>query len=415
LGRQFVPPEDQIPGIVTPNLAALKYFLINCSNPFPLVTHQTIEATTDIEGPYGLDLRLSRRFQADDPIAAASVEYLLPGADEWATLPMVKADEGTYHVDIPGAGAYGSVAYHFVTTEKGADDDTPGPMHRLPEEGDFSFEVVETLYLVIDDDKTGNHELAYQAALDSLGLAYQVRGSDSIQAADLLGASAVIWFTGTDTSTTLTGGEQEILTEYLQAGGELAIFGQDIGYDIKSEAFYGEMLKAEFVADKADGNAFAGAAGSFLEGVSGAFGTGDGANQRYPEVVAPKPGASALFTYEDTSQVGGVAYAGDYRLAYFGIGLESIDTAEARADVLGKTLAFLEADGASRKARRARVLRSLPGGEGAAHRLDAQVVDAARRLGEAGDRTGLEELMAIADPAVRQPLLRAFIQAVAGR
>lgn len=414
LGKQFVPPEDQIPGIVNPNLAALKYFLVNCADPFPLVTHQTREATTDISGPYGLSLRLSKRYQAADPIAKAEVVYRLPGAEQPARLPLIKGEDGRYTVDVPGAGAYGTVEYHFVVTEKGPDDETPGPSHRLPEEGEYSFDVVETLYLVIDDDKTGNHELAYQAALEELGLAYQVRASESLQAADLLGASAVIWFTGSDSSTTLTGDEQALLSEYLQAGGELALFGQDIGYDIKNEAFYAEVLKSEFVKDKAGGNAFVGAAGSFLDGVSGAFGTGDGASQRYPEVVAAKPGAQPLFTYEDSSEVGGVAFAGAYRLAYFGIGLESIDTAAARADVLGRTLAFLEADGAARKARRSRLLRSLPGGEGAVHRLDAQVVDAARRLGEAGDRTALEELIEVADPGMRQPLLRAFLQAVAG-
>ena len=408
LGTQFVPPETQIPGIVADNLKAMRYFLENCSDPFPLLTHSPRQATTDTAGPYGVELRLSRRYQAADPVHHAEVVYLLPGADEWARAPLTKGADGTMTGAIPGSQSYGDVQYHFEAALKDAQDpEQPGEAVRVPAEGEHAFPVVEQLYLLVDDDAGKTFEVAYAQALEALALPYQVRGAEVLTSADLLGASAVIWLCGNDSSNTLTASEQALLQGYLDAGGELALFGQDIGYDIKGDAFYAQHLKAAFVKDKSSSNDLAGEDGGPLAGWTGTINSGDGAKQAYPEVVAAADGGAPLFRY-GSGEVGGVAVAGSYRVAYFGVGLEGVDGAEARAAVLGKTLTWLGQDSGLRKARRARTLRGQDGASAATVRLEAEVVDAARRLGRRGARGELEALLRQAARELRNPLLRAF-------
>ncbi len=410
LGTQFVPPESEIPGIVEPNLKALRYFVENCADPFPLMTHTRLPDTTDSDGPYAARLQLAKRYQADDPVAKAELVYLLPGADESVRVPMTTttAAAGLYEASIPGAG-YGRVDYRFEVTE------LSGKTHRYPGEGTHSFQVVDKLYLVVDDDAGKNYEAAYVEALVALGLPFRVASSQGLKSVDLLAATAVVWFTGDDSTASLTSDEQALLRSYLEAGGELLLFGQDIGYDIKGEAFFSEVLKAEFVKDKSGDNALGGAAGSFLEGFAARLNEPGAVAQRYPEVIKARTGAAALLAYGGNEGVAALAVDSAARIAYFGFGLEGIAPTEVRDQLLARSLAWCTASGAARKARRAEALRALaPGGadpEGLA-RLEAEVLAEAAELGKRSDREGLERLVRELPESAKRPVLRAYTRSL---
>jgi carboxypeptidase T len=413
LGRQFVPPESQIPGIVSGNLKALRYFLANCADPFPLVTHRGLESTTNTAGPYPVRLALSRRYQAADPIAKAEMVYHLPGTEGWVRTPLVKGSGEAYHGSLPGTAGYGEVAYHFEITMKPSSAEGDPEVRRLPETGEYSFQVVEQLYLLVDDDNGKSMEAPYLKALEALQVPFSMRASKDLKLEDLLGASAVIWTCGIDSSTSLTAAEQELLGSYLDAGGELALFGQDIAYDIKDSNFLADYMKTSFVKDKSGINTITGA--DFLEGFTGLLNQGDALGQLYPEVVAPLSGGKALFRYAESTRIGGVRVDGAYRLAYFGVGLEGVATAAARKDLLERTIAWLGASSARRKTRRIRALQGLDTPQPSAlGRLQAEVLDEARRLGGEDDRAALEKLLEEASESLRQPLLRAFREALYG-
>ena len=407
LGKQFVPSQGEVPGIVAANLKALDYYLRNCADPFPLMVHTALGATTDPDGPYPAQLQLARRYQADDPVASAAVVYSTPGMTGTTRSALVKGDEGLYAGEIPGSGL-GTVEYHFEVTE------LDGRTHRIPKQGEHGFQVVDQLYLLVDDDQGKPYEAAYAAALEAAGVPFRVSGSEGLAAGDLLGASGVIWFCGDDSSTALTDGEQALLKGYLDQGGELLLFGQDIGYALKGKPFYTQVMKARFVKDTSGSEALSGVAGGFLDGLALTINQGQGVAQRYPEAIEPREGATALLAWQGADSQGAVAVDGGYRLAYFGVGLEGIDGGAARAEVLKRGLAWIAEHGAARGLRRAEALRAL--GPGAASpralaRLEAGVLDAVRQLGRRGDRGALEALLGGATEATRRSLARTFRQA----
>lgn len=404
LGTQFVPPESEIPAIVAANMKALKYFLAECADPFPLMTHVPRSDTTDTQGPYGVVLQLSRRYQADDPVAKAELVYKNPGAEDWTRLDLVKGEAGAYASEIPGSGL-GTVEYHFEVADKA------GTSYRFPREGEYRFQVVDQLYLVVDDDAGKGYESAYAGALAAAGLPHVVVPAAALTESQLLGASAVLWLTGDDSSTTIEEKDEALLSSFLSKGGELMLFGQDIGYDIKERPFFAQVLKAKFVKDKSDVNDLVGAGG--LAGFTSKLNQAGAVAQRYPEVIAPLAGASLAMSYGAGAGAGAaVAVDGPGRVLYFGFGLEGLAGAEVQKDLVTRALAWLKAGGASRMLRRAEALRALGGDASALAGLEAALLDEARRLGAREDRAGLEALLSDASEFARRPLLQAYMQAL---
>lgn len=91
--------------------------------------------------------------------------------------------------------------------------------------------------LLVDDDRFYNEEAAYTAALDALGLRYDVwetgwgntaRGSPS--AAFLQSYDLIFWYTGYDWFQPITLAENEALLRFLDGGGRLFLSSQDFLY-----------------------------------------------------------------------------------------------------------------------------------------------------------------------------------------
>ena len=198
--------------------------------------------------------------------------------------------------------------------------------------------------LLVDDDTGDTYETYYAGALDAAGVDYElwsVASSGSPTASDLSDFDRVIWFTGDDSSTTLTTDEQAALTAYLNGGGKLFVSGQDIGYDIGATAFYTNYLHAIYDSDDTNNYTLTGL--DYLSGVDLTISGGDGAgNQSWPSDISPTGGASAVLDYPSPHLYGGVAYQNStYGVVYFSFGFEAINNQADRTDVMSRTLAWL--------------------------------------------------------------------------
>lgn len=229
--------------------------------------------------------------------------------------------------------------------------------------------------LLVDDDDGKPYEQFFQAALDGVTGGYKTVDYASLQAGftglELAQYETVIWFTGADYQGSLTSGDQAALAEYLDLGGRLLVTGQDIGYELKSSAFYGERLKAKWVKDAADSKQVAG------EGLSFAIEGGDGANnQRYPDVVEALAGGEAFLKYGNGTVAGVRSTQGNAKVVYLAFGFEGIDSAANRKAVMDAALGYL-----------------APSRSEFAARLDAVAARQPRSAAEADDLVEFTEAM----------------------
>lgn len=139
----------------------------------------------------------------------------------------------------------------------------------------------------------------------------------------------------------LTDAMVQQLQAFMDAGGNLMIAGQDIGWDNSgvagsngtaiTEAFYADYMHATYVADGSTSNNqanFEDADGVFgglaTTTISDVFGGGN----MYPEEITPIAPAVPVLKYGATTKVGGLrAQTSNYKVVYFGIGPEQLATA----------------------------------------------------------------------------------------
>ncbi|MDP7423730.1 MAG: S8 family serine peptidase, partial [bacterium] len=214
---------------------------------------------------------------------------------------------------------------------------------------DFQLEKLPPI-LLVDDDKDKSFETYFQQALEDNGYSFSyVDGSPA--ASVLLQYPLVIWFTGNDSSTTLTDDETESLRRYLEGGGSLLISGQDIAYDIKGDSFLAEALKAEYIKDNSDIHVISGIAEPF-SGLEFVISGGDGAdNQRWPEVIIAAQGGTECFAYSSGEKAAVLSGTETSRIIYLGFGLEGVSTAADRADLMQRACEWLRPDAAATLAR----------------------------------------------------------------
>ena len=126
----------------------------------------------------------------------------------------------------------------------------------------------------------------------------------------------------------------------MDGGGNLFITGQDIGYDIRSAAFYGNYLHASYIRD--DTNIYDLTGYDVLSGVSVTIsGSGGANNQGYPSEIGLGSGSVGLFDYDGSYTWGGLRWEGAYRLVYLSFGYEAINTSADRNSVMDAVLNWL--------------------------------------------------------------------------
>ena len=137
------------------------------------------------------------------------------------------------------------------------------------------------------------------------------------------------WYLGRESNSqsTLSDKEQQLLKSYLKAGGKLILSGSEIGYDLveknQGRWFYEDFLKARYLADRSDTWRIR------VDGLSGITGSlsGQPTGGRYPvpspDVIRPTNGSEALFIYAN-NQIAAVRYNKEYDLFHCAFPLEAI-------------------------------------------------------------------------------------------
>jgi len=223
---------------------------------------------------------------------------------------------------------------------------------------DFALPLAPTILLVDSGAWYGGSEIAYfQQTLDDLNYLYDLwtirepfeTPNDVPTKDDLLPYDIVIWSCPQDSPGYVMA--WEALTGYLDAGGQLFLTGQDIGYwDGGGSPFswspeYEDYLKASYVADDAGARSLTGITGDILDGLSLGIEGGDGAdNQLYPDeiAVANPDHATSIIQYQDDGSGGQrVGLCLPYRLVYLSFGFEAINQRESRRQVMERTIDWL--------------------------------------------------------------------------
>ncbi|MEI6173722.1 MAG: Omp28-related outer membrane protein [Bacteroidota bacterium] len=148
---------------------------------------------------------------------------------------------------------------------------------------------------------------------------------------------------------------------FVDRGGNLLVSGQDIGWDIMSGAsgshgttetkeLYTSYLKAAFIDDGSSANnKLVANTDDPIYGTTATSNIVDvyGGNM-YPDQISPLDNATAVFYYNTTkTKICAVkSTKGEAKVVYFGVGLEMVQNADVRNDVIGKTYAwFMEGVG----------------------------------------------------------------------
>ncbi|MCK5685841.1 S8 family serine peptidase [bacterium] len=187
--------------------------------------------------------------------------------------------------------------------------------------------------LLVDDDKGKNYESYFKEALDKLNVKYNIwdisKNSD-INENDILPYFTVIWFTGDDSSSTLTANDTAMLTKYLKSGGTLFLTGQEIGYNLKTKDFYKDILKAKYLKDDSRVKIVRG------KGMTFRIERGNGAdNQKYPDVIEPLKGATSYLNYDTDKGCAAIFIKNNvYKIVYLAFGFEGISTTLQRENVM---------------------------------------------------------------------------------
>ena len=232
------------------------------------------------------------------------------------------------------------------------------------------------ILLVYDDVYNQGHSTYYKDALAANGYPFDYWNIQLLGDPELLHLNAystVIWVVPNDAPNDTN---QATLMNYLDAGGNLLITGQDIGWYIyeylgqASNIFYEDYLHAVYVHDKTDLWTLDGVPGDpITDGLYIAVSGGDGAdNQLHLSEIDPRGPAVTIFTYSllgkepsinpmsipprpHETQPKGIISSGSaalrvdtgvYKVVYFAFGLEAIDNSADRNIIMRKIVHWLQ-------------------------------------------------------------------------
>ena len=196
----------------------------------------------------------------------------------------------------------------------------------------FTVPIVKPRILLVKDDVGSNYDVWYApplVALNALYDTFNVLQQGSPSAGLLTQYPVVFWWTGNDSTTTLTAADTAALKAFLDGGNKLFLTGKSIGQDIapKYPTFYANYLHASYVSPSSgnlflrgvDGNPVGNRTGDTLI-LAGSQGANNGTSC---DVIAPL-GSDTCFVYRTTTTTAAVTYSGTYKLAYFAFPAEAI-------------------------------------------------------------------------------------------
>ncbi|NQU04528.1 MAG: T9SS type A sorting domain-containing protein, partial [Calditrichaeota bacterium] len=221
---------------------------------------------------------------------------------------------------------------------------------------DLTLTIRHPKYLMIDDDGGERFHEYYEEDLALQPIVHdflQIEEAGLPTADEISGYEFVIWETG-NSENPLSNSEMQLLTTYLDNGGGLLLTGQYIGDEHGNTDFHRDYLKANHIYDNARNYELNGVADNPMTNglellLVGGGGAGNG--RLSPSVMQPINDAIPIFNYSnETEDVGGIAYDGDYKLVYLGFALEAVSGnggTNSRLDVIEGVLRHLSDLGVS--------------------------------------------------------------------
>lgn len=204
--------------------------------------------------------------------------------------------------------------------------------------------------LIVDGDGGDDYESYFEQAFDDANVA-GVWGRwdtalDDLDISHLQGVDVVIWFTGDLWQETLTPLDQLNIQDYLDLGGKLFITGQGIGFDMRNDQFFTDYMHAAYQRNFPQGVSVTGS-GLFQGLTFGLTGSNGANNQTRQSALHPRDEmAIPLCVYDqqyqgETFEAGLTVDNGTYRILYLAFGLEAVNSAATRADILGRGVTWL--------------------------------------------------------------------------
>jgi len=229
-----------------------------------------------------------------------------------------------------------------------------GPARVLIVEGNDRWQFQTT-----ENPNCTNHNSAALAGQSISGVAFDTANHNAVidGTVRLTNYPAVVWLLGEESTTdeSFSATEQSLVTDYLNAGGDLFVSGAEIGWDLDrpsgpttaDRSFYRTILRAAYSADDANTYAFTPATnGIFAGDPASGFdnGTRGTYNVDYPDVLTPTNGSRAAISY--SGGLGGTAAVqydgslGGGKVVNFGFPFETITNSAARDAYLADVLRF---------------------------------------------------------------------------
>jgi hypothetical protein len=364
-------------GTVAANQEVASWLAANGVPPADRVTQRTLRddapviafadtshnGSTRLEGAYGEMLRWRRPHSRHGPRielrqavvkgGVADVRWLAP-PDEDVTGFVVEtsADGDTWKIaatvgaasdqaSFPLAG--GGVRVRVKPAVNGVDDVLPSDTYRV--DAAPSVLIVDGFDRVLDGSFGGLHHDFAAVVGESAGAVASVSNEAVTEDGfDLTAFPVVVWLLGDESSAdrSLSPDEQQILLDYLAAGGSLIVSGSDTAWDLAGSAsgatFLEQCFGAELLAD--DSGSLAASGEGPLAGVAGFTYAGPGAPyaEDWPDALTAAPSGEVLLRYGSGSAAA-VGIAG--QAALVGFPLELVDSDADRASVVKALVAYV--------------------------------------------------------------------------
>ena len=192
--------------------------------------------------------------------------------------------------------------------------------------------------LVIDGDGGDSYETHFCKSLERIGVLFDMMDlDDAITGSFVSDYHAVVWLTG-NSSSPIDSASVLILSDYLDAGGNLFSSGQDVERCVDT-SFYRDYLHAILVEDSVRPIRVEGVEGDPVgDGLSFLImGTPGANNQVTPSMISPIAGADSILNHR-TGGCCGVRYGGSYRTVYLSFGFEAVNPLPAADTLMARIL-----------------------------------------------------------------------------
>ena len=166
----------------------------------------------------------------------------------------------------------------------------------------------------------------------------------SFRYSDLLNFRSMLIYSGDRLSQIFTGDEIEALTEFCLSGGNLLLTGQGIASTLCGTELLEIVVGAGCESTHDGPMQIVGIAGNPVgDGLQFSIEGGDGAyNQVEPDEIVPVGEATASFAYSSGAIAGTTKATAQNGMAFLGFGLEAIDNAADRAEVVDRVFVWFD-------------------------------------------------------------------------